>query len=61
VSTLDNDKAYVIQVSARTENVLIANYEGPSLQIIGTPTATVVGVGATPASSLYDYQFSPGF
>ena len=52
VSNLDNDKAYVIEVSGTcTENVLIANYTGPSLQIVGSPSATLNGVDSTPSSS----------
>jgi hypothetical protein len=52
VSNLDNSKAYVIEVTGNcTENVLVANYQGPSLEIIGMPSATLNGVDSTPPSS----------
>src|SRR5262245_1204913 len=49
LENVDADKNYVIQVSGTcTENVLVANFEGLSLQIKGDPTATINGISATP-------------
>jgi hypothetical protein len=48
-SKLDPAKEYVIEVSGTcNENVAVENFEGISLQIIGTPSATVVGFTASP-------------
>jgi len=46
VTGLDVDKEYIVQVSGTcNEAVLIANFEGVSLQLVGNPTATLNNPG----------------
>jgi hypothetical protein len=50
VDNLKNTESYIIEVSGTcNENVVVRDFEGPSLVIQGTPTATVNGVAGTPA------------
>ncbi|MEO8099895.1 MAG: hypothetical protein ABI811_19510 [Acidobacteriota bacterium] len=49
IAKLDADKEYIVEVSGTcTENVVIANFEGISLQIVGTPSAIINGVDTSP-------------
>lgn len=59
LETVDGDKHYVIEVSGTcTENVRVVDFEGLSLQINGTPTATINGVSATPQPPLIQISSS---
>lgn len=49
IDNLKNDQAYVIQVTGTcNENVAVRDFEGISLEIVGTPSATINGVATVP-------------